>query len=184
MHNWRLITILRQWTSRQTREEDLDRELRSHLELETEEQRDAGLHGKEARYAAQRALGNTISIKEDTRMTWGGTTFETFWQDLRHALRMLRRMPGFTAGVVLSLALGIGLNSSVFSVLNALLLRPLDVPNPDQVVRIFQGSYGNTSYRNYRDLQGRSATLASLAAFSWPNPIALTIPSKDSASAE
>ena len=107
---------------------------------------------------------------------WGWTTVETVWQDLRYALRMLRKMPAFTAVVVSSLALGIGLNSSVFSVLNALLLRPLPVPEPGRLVRIFQGRYGNTSYRNYRDLQAHTATLASLAAFSWPNPVALGVP--------
>jgi predicted permease len=85
-------------------------------------------------------------------------------------------MPGFSFVVIVSLALGVGLNSSAFSVLNALLLRPLPVRDPERLVRIFQHSYGNTSYRNYRDLQAQSATLASLAAFSWPNPVGLSVP--------
>jgi hypothetical protein len=155
---------------------DLDRELHAHLELEAEEQQDAGLPPEEARYVAQRAFGNTTLIKEETRAMWGWTSVETLWQDLRFALRMLRKMPGFTAVAVISLTFGIGLNSSVFSVLNALLLRPLSVPEPDRLVRIFQHRYGNTSYRNYRDLQIPSATLASLAAFSWPNPVAFAVP--------
>ncbi len=154
-------------------DQDLDRELGAHLDLETEEQREAGLPPDEARHAARRAFGNVTLVKEDTPAMWGWTSVETLWQDLRYALRMLRKMPGFTAVVVISLALGIGLNSSVFSVLNALLLRPLPVPEPGRLVRIFQGRYGNTSYRNFRDLQARTATLA---AFSWPNPVALGVP--------
>jgi predicted permease len=115
-------------------------------------------------------------VKEEVREMWGWNSVETLWQDVRYALRMLRRMPGFTAVVVISLALGVGLNSSVFSVINALLLRPLPVPVPDRLVRIYQHSYGNTSYRNYRDLRAHNATMESLAAFSWPNPVALAIP--------
>lgn len=161
---------------RRKQEEDLDRELRAHLESETEEQRDLGIPPDDARYAAQRAFGNMTLVKEDTRAMWGWTSVETLWQDLRYAERTLRRMPGFAAVVVISLALGVGLNSSVFSVLNALLLRPLPSPEPDRLVRLFQHSYGDTSYLNYRALQANSATLESLAAFSWPNPVALAIP--------
>ena len=69
----------------------------------------------------------------------------------------------------------------MFSVINALLLRPLPVPAPDHLVRIFQGRYGNTSYWNYLDLQSHSAMLESLAAFSWPNPVALAAPAGPSA---
>jgi macrolide transport system ATP-binding/permease protein len=161
---------------RKEREQDLERELRSHLDLEAQEQEQTGLPPEQLRYAAQRVFGNATLIREDTRAMWRWTSVETLRQDLRYALRMLRRMPGFTAVVVISLALGIGLNSSVFSVLNALLLRPLPVHEPNRLVRIYQHSYGNTSYRNYRDLQAHSATLESLAVFSWPNPVALAIP--------
>src|SRR5690242_17204851 len=127
---------------RRKQEEDLDRELRAHLESESEEQRQLGTAPDEAQYAAQRAFGNITLVKEDTRAMWGWTSVETLWQDLRYAGRTLCRMPGFAAVVVISLALGVGLNSSVFSVLNALLLRPMSSPEPDRLVRLFQDSYG------------------------------------------
>lgn len=159
------------------RDEDLDRELAAHLELEAEEQRDAGRSPEQARYAAQRALGNTLLIKEDVRATWRWASLESVGQDLRYALRMLRKSPGFTAATLISLTVGIGLNSSVFSVVNAILLRPLPSPEPDRLVRIFQGDWGNLSYRNFRDLRAQSATLEGTAAYSWPNPVALSDPS-------
>src|SRR5947199_6080384 len=168
MSFWR--RLLDRYTGRV--DQDLDRELRAHLDLEAGEQHESGLPPDEAQDAARRAFGNVALVKEDTRAMWGWTSVETLWQDLRYALRTMRNMPGFTAVVVISLALGIGLTSSVFSGLNALLLRPLPVPEPGRLVRIFQGRYGNTSYRTCRDLEARTATLASLAAFSWPNPVA------------
>jgi len=172
MSFWR--RLLDRYTGRV--DQDLDRELRAHLDLEAGEQHESGLPPDEAQDAARRAFGNVALVKEDTRAMWGWTSVETLWQDLRYALRTMRNMPGFTAVVVISLALGIGLTSSVFSGLNALLLRPLPVPEPGRLVRIFQGRYGNTSYRNRRDRQPRTATLASLSAFSWPNPVALGVP--------
>src|SRR5262245_26025164 len=164
------------WWQRRSQENDLDREIRSHLDLEAEVQREAGLSEEQAHNASRRALGNTARIKEDTRAMWGWQWVETLGQDLRYAVRVLHRMPGFAAIVILSLALGVGLTSSVFSVLNALLLRPLPVPDPDRVVRLYQHSYGNTSYLNYRDLQARTKTLDSLTAFSWPVAVAFAVP--------
>ena len=172
-----------QWMDRITgrAERDLDRELRAHLDLEDEEQQESGLRPSEAGYAARRAFGNVRSTKEETRAMWGWTSLERLGQDLRYAFRMLRKTPAFTAVILVSLTLGIGLNSSVFSVINALFIRPLPVPEPDRLVRIYQDTRGNTSYRNFRDLQARSETLESLAAFSWPHPVALTIPVGDGA---
>ena len=90
---------------------------------------------------------------------------QTLIQDLRYGLRMQRRSPGFSAVALLSLALGIGANTTIFSLANAFLLRPLPVEEPSRVVRIYSNRFSNTSYPNYVDYRDRNQTLAGLAAF-------------------
>jgi predicted permease len=120
--------------ARQTREADLEREIRSHLELESEEQQESGLANEEARRAALRAFGNTALVKEDTRAMWGRNLLDQLGQDLTYSVRTLLRTPAFSIVAVLCLALGIGANTAIFTLVDAALLRMLPVSDPERLV--------------------------------------------------
>lgn len=118
-------------------ERDLDDELRSHIEMREQDNLASGMSPDEALRDARRRFGNSTLIKEDTRSADIVGWLETAAQNLRYAVRMLRRSPGFTLVAILTLALGIGANIATFTVVHAVLLNPLPFPHPEQLVRVY-----------------------------------------------
>ena len=133
------------------------------------------MKGDEAEYAARRQFGNVTLIKERSREVWGWTWIETLLQDLRYALRTMRRNPGFAAVAVLSLALGTGANTAIFSLLDTILLRSLPVRNPGELVFVHRvdrrESVSRFSYPAYRELREKCESFAGLLAFSPANGV-------------
>jgi predicted permease len=144
----RLAVLLR----RRRFDRDLEEEMQSHLEMQAEQDRQAGMDAGEAHYAARRQFGNVPFLKERSREIWGWPLLERLGQDLRYAVRVWKRNPGFTAVAVLSLALGIGANTAIFSLMDALLLRTLPVHKPKQLV-VFGDNQGYSyqAYEVFRD---------------------------------
>src|SRR5580692_3756065 len=126
------------WWQIKKRDADLERELRSDLELEEEEQREGGISEEDARYAALRAFGNLMLIREQTRAVWSWNWLESLARDLRFSLRTLRRTPGFSVIAILVMALGIGANVALFTVVRGVLLKPLPFDDPDRLVMLYE----------------------------------------------
>src|SRR4051812_8275539 len=151
------------------RERELDDEIRFHLEEEARERMASGLSPGEAQNAARRAFGSVELSKEVTRQMWNWSAFSRVGRDLRYAVRMLARTPGFALTAVLSLAVGIGANVASFSIADALLLRPPAIDRPDEVVAINGRSAGNefegVSCPDLRDLRREARSFTDLVGY-------------------
>jgi predicted permease len=138
MRHWDKIRLsLRSLFRRDSVERELDAELRFHLEAQIQENRAAGMSDEEARYTAVRTIGPITQVKEEVREMWSGMLLQRFGQELRYAVRTLLKSPAFAMLSILTLSLGIGVNTAMFSVLNGVLLRPLAYRNPDRLVTMY-----------------------------------------------
>ncbi len=150
---------------------DIDEELRLHLEMEAEANVGRGMTPEEARLAALRTFGNFDSVRERAYEVRGGGMAETFLQDLRYAGRMLTKRAGFTTVAALTLALGVGANTAIFSVVEAVLLRPLPYPNADRIVMVWERNQDNAdsnnviSPANFKDWRAQAKSFDEMAAF-------------------
>ena len=159
---------LRSLFRRAQADQELEDELREHLERKTGEYAAQGMSPEEARRQARLHLGGIEQTKEKCRDARGVNWFQDFVQDLRFGLRMLRKSPGFTAIAVLTLALGMGINTAVFSFVDTLYLRPLPVPDAGQLVDVYQTregrGYYEVSYPDYTFYRDSSHSFSDLAA--------------------
>jgi putative ABC transport system permease protein len=136
--------------------DDLEEEIRSHLAMEEQENLESGMPPEEAHFAALRRFGNVTLTQERSREMWGWNSIETLWQDIRYGLRMLGKNPGFTVVAVLTLALGIGANTAIFSLGNVFMFRPLPVKDADRLAVVAvqfraDADPGQLSYPDYQD---------------------------------
>ena|SRR6266481_1846625 len=159
---------LQQWKDRlrwifrrRKADSELDAEIRAHLAIETRQRMEAGESPEQARASARKDFGNELIVKETTRGVWQRRWLEEFWRDLAYGFRVLRKNPGFATVAILSLALGIGANSAIFSVVYGVLLRPLPYPDAGRVAMIFihfspqNVEHGTMSVADYLDIKAQ-----------------------------
>ena len=165
-------------TRRKRMLQQLNDDIRDHIERETEDNLDRGMSPEEARYAALRKFGNVARVQEQTWEVWSVTWFEQLLQDVRYGARSLLRSPGLTIAAVLAIALGVGINAGIFSVLNGLALRLLPVPRAQELLSVYQilhfhgqgnryihNNEGYFSWSEYRDYRDHNQVFSGLAAY-------------------
>jgi predicted permease len=161
------MNFSRLWISRKNWEQELSEEVRDHIERQTAANIATGMTPQEARRQAVLQMGAVEGVKESCREQRRGFWLETLWADARFGARLLARSPGFTIVAVLTLAMGIGANTAIFSIVNAVLLSPLPFPHPEQLVTLHESKpnfeTGSISYPNFRDWQRNNSTFSAIA---------------------
>jgi hypothetical protein len=162
MSKWRVF-------SRKRRDRELEEEIQAHLAMAARDRIERGDAPRDSELAARREFGNHTLIKEVTREMWGWNLLDQLWQDVRYALRMMRRSPGFTAVAVLSLALGIGVNTAIFSLIDTVMLRMLPVREPKQLVELLtrfpnEDRWNAFSWPNYEHFRDHNHVFSALIA--------------------
>ncbi len=164
----RLYSLWRNILHKDRVEQDLTEEVQAYLEMLVETKVKEGFRPAEARRAALIEMGGVEQVKERVREVRVGQTLETTWQDLRYGARMLLKQPGFTLIAVLTLGLGIGANTAIFSIVNAVLLRPLPYQEPERLVTLLErasgGAGSSPSYPNFADWRAQNTLFDSMAA--------------------
>jgi putative ABC transport system permease protein len=153
---------------RRAKEEELEEEILAHLAIERKQRVEDGETPEEAERSARREFGNVAIVQEVTRSMWGYGQLESLAQDLKYAAKGMRRTPGFTAVAILILALGIGANTAIFSVVDAALLRPLPFPDSDRLVRVWStknGTLGGPSPMDIRDMAAAAHSFEGMVVY-------------------
>ena len=167
----KILHALSLWLHRKQWERDLSDEIEDHREMKRRELEEAGESASDLESSVRRELGNITQTKEDARAVWFAPWFESLVQDLRVELRQLRRSRGFTVTVISILALGIGVNAAVFTLLNAVVLRPLPLPHPEQLVYLLEqhasGCCSPPSWLDQQDIREQQHSFQSLAAYDY-----------------
>ena len=156
----------------------MEEEIRFHLESKAEQNQARGMNADEARYAARRRFGNADLLQEKTREAWGWSALDHLAQDVKFAVRALCGSPAFSLIVILTLAFGIGVNTAIFSAVNALLLNPYPFPDPGRIVSVearhMSGKKSNTGYQDFLDWQRQNAVFDAMAITPWTGEFTLT----------